>query len=146
MRLLGKIFLLLLRIVAACIGYAFWQGPQLDTQSHAYVDAVVPAIVSTWSEPAFDEHASPELLQAAKGTDMPAMFLQFSQRLGGLAHYDGAQGESNLGFTPRGLVITANYTVKASFQKAPAMIHIRLIKHGEQWQVLNFFVDSPAFK
>lgn len=144
MRLLGKIFVFILLLIAAGAGYAFWQGPILDTESKTYVDMAVPAIVSTWNKQELARRASPELIQSVKTDDVSGLLLQFSRRLGALSQYDGSQGDSHLGFTLKGLIITANYTAKARFQRGSAVIRISLIKHGEQWQVLGFHVESPV--
>jgi hypothetical protein len=46
--------------------------------------------------------------------------------------------------TQTGKVISAQYTAEATFQKGDATIKLGLIKHGDQWQILSFYVDSPA--
>ena len=46
--------------------------------------------------------------------------------------------------TQTGKMISAQYTTKATFQKGEATIKLGLIKHGDQWQILNFYVDSPG--
>jgi len=40
---------------------------------------------------------------------------------------------------------TGKYTAKATFEKGEATIKLTLIKHGRQWQIGGFHVDSPAF-
>jgi hypothetical protein len=37
------------------------------------------------------------------------------------------------------------YIAKATFEKGEATIKLLLIKHGDQWQIAGFNVDSPAF-
>jgi hypothetical protein len=41
-------------------------------------------------------------------------------------------------------MISAQYSAKATFQKGEAVIKLGLIKHGNEWGILNFHVDSPA--
>ena len=46
--------------------------------------------------------------------------------------------------TQTGKVVSGQYTAKVTFQKGEATIKLGLIKHGDQWQILNFYVDSPG--
>jgi hypothetical protein len=39
---------------------------------------------------------------------------------------------------------TADYDIKATFAKGDANIHVVLIKHGDNWQIMGFRVNSPA--
>jgi len=45
--------------------------------------------------------------------------------------------------TQTGKVISAQYTTKAAFEKGEATVTLGLIKHGDQWQILRFNVNSP---
>jgi hypothetical protein len=62
---LDVIFLLLVVVVAAFFGYAAMTGGKLDNESKAYVDAAVPAIVSSWNDQELLTRASPEFQKAA---------------------------------------------------------------------------------
>src|SRR5439155_3550077 len=44
--------------------------------------------------------------------------------------------------TQNGKVISAQYATKATFEKGEATITLGLIKHGDQWQILRFNVNS----
>jgi len=46
--------------------------------------------------------------------------------------------------TQEGKVITGAYVAEAIFEKAPATIQFRIIKHDNIWQVLEFRVNSDA--
>jgi hypothetical protein len=72
MRFLGKAFLLLL--VAAWFAYGLWQGPILDAQSKAYVDAAVPAIFKRWDKQELISRASPELSQSTTESNFTSLF------------------------------------------------------------------------
>jgi len=47
--ILGVVFLILIIVVGGFVGYTAYIGTKLDASSKAYVDASVPAIISTWS-------------------------------------------------------------------------------------------------
>ena len=40
--------------------------------------------------------------------------------------------------------ITADYDAEATFEKGNATIHLTLIKHGDNWQIMGFHVNSSA--
>jgi len=42
-------------------------------------------------------------------------------------------------------VISAAYVAGADFANGPAEIRMSLIKHGDQWQLLGFHIDSKVF-
>ena|ERR1700730_10482138 len=141
---LGSIFLAL--IVLGAIGIAFFaiKGSALDKESKAYADSAIPAIVSTWSEKALLDHASPEFKRAVTIDQLDRLF-RWVSGLGQLQKCEPAQGQSLMSATTQtGKRISAQYNAKATFQKGQATIKLGLIKHDDHWQILSFYVDSSA--
>jgi len=120
----------------------------LDKESKAYADSAIPAIVSTWSEKELLDRASPEFKQSVTTDQLDTIdqldrlfrFRWFSD-LGSLQKCEPAQGQT--AFTDGGTLV-GHYTAKATFEKGEASIKLELIKHGDQWQIQSFYVDSPA--
>jgi hypothetical protein len=142
---LGSIFLAL--IVLGAIGIAFFaiKGSALDKESKAYADSAIPAIVTTWSEKELLDRASPEFKKAVAIDQLDRLFRAFAT-LGRLQKCEPAQGQSVMSATTQsGKRISGQYTTKATFEKGEATIKLGLIKHGDQWQILGFHVDSPVF-
>ncbi len=140
---LGSIFLVI--VVLAVIGIAFVavRGGALDKESKAYADSAILAIVTTWSERALLDRASPEFKQAVTIDQLDRLFRWVSS-LGRLQKCEPAEGHSLMSATTQtGKMISAQYTAKASFEKGEATITLGLIKHGDQWQILRFDVHSP---
>jgi hypothetical protein len=143
--IMGAIFcaLIVLAIVAGIFGAI--RGARLDKESRAYADEVIPAIVTTWDVDAFFARTSPELKKLVTANDADRLFRSFSQ-LGHLEHRDPARGQAMtsaiLGQPRR---TTGHYEAAAQFKNGSATIKIDLIKHGNQWQLLGFHIDSPAF-
>jgi hypothetical protein len=143
--ILGIVFLAIIILVAAGIGIAAVKGSALDKQSKAYVDSTVPVIVSGWDEQALLSRTSPEFKQATDKDELDKLYTMF-RRLGGLREYQGSEGQSYMSLTTQnGQRTTAVYTAKASFDAGSAVIKTTLIKHGDQWQIAGFHVDSDAF-
>lgn len=141
---LGMVFIVLLVGIAGLIGYAAFTGSRLDKESKAYVDAAVPAIVSSWNEQELLSRASPEFQKAASPADAERLFRWF-RTLGRMHKYEGAEGESVTSVTPQaGKAVYARYVAKAVFDGGEADIEVALIKHGNQWQIGRFNVTSPA--
>jgi hypothetical protein len=79
-------------------------------------------------------------VQKTSTGDLYHLFNMF-RRLGRLKTYNGSEGAT----TESTNQITAKYTGAADFDNGSAQIELGLIKHGEQWQILSFRVNSRAF-
>lgn len=139
--ILGSIFLALIVIGVIGIAFVAVRGNALDKEAKVYADTVIPDIVTTWSEKDLLDRASPELKQAVTTDDVHRMFRWFSS-LGGLVRCEPAQGQAIM---QNGKLTTARYVAKATFQKGEATIQLALIRHGDQWQIMGFHIDSPGF-
>lgn len=141
--ILGSIFLVVVVLAAIGIGFIAVRGTALDKESKAYADSAIPAIVTTWSEKALLDRASPELKKMATSQEIDRLF-RWTSNLGRLQKCEPAEGHSLMSATTQtGKSISAEYTAKASFEKGEATIILGLIKHDEQWQILKFNVQSP---
>src|ERR1700736_3043419 len=140
---LGIIFLISIVLGAIGFGYIAYRGNALDKESKASADAAISAIVTTWSEKELLDRASPELKQAVPQQQLDELFRRFAG-LGHLQKCDPAQGQSMTSATTQaGIQVRAEYNADATFDKGKALIDIALIKHGDQWQILGFFVKPP---
>lgn len=143
--ILGCIFLVVIVLVGAGIAFVAIRGSALDKESREYADAVIPAIVDTWSEKALLDRASPEFRQAATNDQLDRLFRLF-RTLGPPQKIDPAKGQASILENPStGQRITAAYETQAAFAKARATIQLTLIKHGPAWEIMGFRVNSPAF-
>jgi hypothetical protein len=141
---LGIIFLAIIVLGAIGIGFIAVRGNALDKESRAYADGAIPAILTGWSQQELFARASPEFKQAVTPEKLDQMFHWFTS-LGRLQKCEPAQGQAGITVTPQtGKVISGQYTANAKFEKGDATIKLVLIKHGEQWQIASFYVDSPA--
>lgn len=140
---LGVSVLVLIVVAAVGVFYMARQGAKFDVSSKAYANRTIPLIVSTWSEQAFLQNASPELLRATPKTDLDGYFVAFA-KLGPLRHYDGAKGESKIAvLTGKGKIVTANYVAHAEFAHGSAEIDLGLIRERGHWKIYAFHVNSP---
>jgi UDP-N-acetylmuramyl tripeptide synthase len=142
---LGSIFLAIVVLGAIGIAFVAVRGAALDKESKAYADSAIPAIVTTWSKKELLDRASPEFKKAVAIDQLDRLFGAFAT-LGRLQKCEPAQGQSLMSATTQnGKTISGQYTAKATFEKGEATIKLGLIKHGDQWQILGFHVDSPVF-
>ena len=143
--IMGAIFCGL--IVLAIIGLVFTaiRGTRLDRESRSYADAALTAIVTDWNVDAFFARASPELLKLVSANDGDRLFHALHQ-LGHLKHREALKGQATI-YTVIGQPrrTTAHYETAAEFDNGEGRIKIDLIKHGDQWQILGFHIDSPLF-
>jgi hypothetical protein len=142
---LGSIFLLIIVLGAIGIAFVAIRGAALDKESKTYADRAILAIVTNWSEKELLDRASSELKQAATQQQIDEYFLRAST-LGRLQKCESAQGQALMSATTQGgKMISARYTSKATFEKGEATVTLGLIKHGDQWQILNFDARPPQF-
>jgi hypothetical protein len=143
--LLGGVFLALVIVGIAVITIVAVKGSALDKESKQYADAAIPAIVSDWDIKELEQRTSPEFKSVLKDGDLEKLFGMF-RRLGKLKEFKGCKGASNISFTSEhGKVVSAAYVGSTEFEAGPAEIQLSLIKHGDQWQILGFRVNSKAF-
>ncbi len=141
---LGSIFLALVVLGGIGIAFVAIRGTALDKESRAYADSAIPAIVTGWSEKEVLDRASPEFKKAVTIDQLDRLF-RWVSGLGQLQKCEPAQGQAIMSATTQsGKVTSGQYTAKATFEKGEASIKLELIKHGDQWQILSFHVDSPA--
>jgi len=141
---LGSIFLALIVLGGIGIALVAIRGTALDKESRAYADSAIPAIVTGWSEKELLDRASPEFKKAVTIDQLDRLFRWVSS-LGQLRKCEPAEGQAIMSATTEtGKVTSGQYTAKATFEKGEATIKLGLIKHGDQWQILRFYVDSPA--
>ncbi|HXC29030.1 MAG TPA: hypothetical protein VNV38_13825 [Stellaceae bacterium] len=143
---LGAIFGVVLVVAAAGIVFVIINGNALDKESQAYADETIPTIAQHWDQDEIAKRASPEFLKATKDDNFPKLLSMLRDNLGDFRKYKGSKGDANISLTTQnGKVITATYVASVDFDKAPATIQLKLIKHSDEWQILGFHVDSQAF-
>ena len=141
--ILGAICFVLIALGGIGVGYIAIRGSSLDKESKAYVDAAIPAIVTNWNKKELLDRASPEFKQAVTDGQIDQLLHWFTS-LGRLQKCEPANGQALMSATPQaGKTITAQYVAKAKFEKGEATITVKLIQHGDQWQILGFNVNSP---
>lgn len=142
---LGYVFLVLIVVLIVGYGTLTIIGHRLDRESKAFVDAAVPAIVSTWDVDEIEKRASPEFNDEVDYDGLEQDF-DVLRQLGKLVEYKGSTGDSNITLSLQyGYEITADYTANADFEAGSANMQMSLIKHGGQWQILDLKINPEEF-
>lgn len=140
--ILGMVLLAITVVAAAVISIIVVKGNELDKESKEYADAAILAVISGWDKNALKTRASIEFTSRATDNDLERLLGVF-RMLGKLKEYKGCKGQATLSVTMQhGKVVTADYVGQADFEKGPADVHVTLIKHGDQWQILGFGINS----
>src|SRR5262245_15800289 len=92
--ILGGIFAIILILFLVVFGYASIVGPRLDRESKAWVDDLVPKIVTRWDANILAENSSAELLKVSSKEEFLRTFAILSDELGTMEKYKGSQGEA----------------------------------------------------
>ncbi len=137
---------LLCVIVTGVAGFSIisYRCVKLDKSSKAYIDEVIPRIISSWNSQELISRASPEFLNDVPKEKLDNLFKWFSARLGTLKIYAGSKGSSFIKISPSGKIEIASYVAQSVFEKGEAQIKIDVIQHNNKWQMLGFYVNSPA--
>jgi hypothetical protein len=143
--ILGYIFLVLIVVLIAGFVSLTIIGSRLDKESKAFVDAAIPAIVSTWDVSEIEKRASPEFNDEVDYDELE-QDLGVLQQLGKLIEYKGSTGDANITLSLQyGYEITADYTASADFEVGSTNMRMSLIKHGGQWQIRDFKINPEEF-
>ena len=158
MRVLGAIFLALLLAIGAAAAAYVPQGFALQASAAAYVEENVPVIVQHWNPEEVTKRAAAEFLVPEVQEGLPAVFAQLSQ-LGKLQRLGKPQGgivvadlqvafrESRIGVSINNKPVKpiwAEFVVDADFDAGPANIKMMLVRRGEAWRIMGFWVGAPA--
>ena len=143
---LGAIFICLIVVGVIFFSGFYYFASRLDKEARAYLDEVVPIIVTYWDPKELINRASPEFLQVYSAERVESLFDSFSDLMGPLKEYRGAKGKIKIGTTTKGKpIILADYQVRAVFEKAPAKIEIQMIRRDDKWQIGGFRVILEDF-
>jgi hypothetical protein len=138
---LGAVFLFLLAIIGAFLGFSAYRGVKLDASSKQFVETNIPPIFQTWSEDKLMGISSPEFKSKTPFATMETFFMQF-RKLGSLKDCGAFQGSSYVNWQPgKPTLVTATYSTHAIFQDGEADFKIRLIQHDNTWQLLGFYIS-----
>ncbi len=143
--IIGALFIVTGLVIAYFIGDNPFQSQDLQASSKAYVEANVPAIISTWSKDELLKRASPQLLKSINENpkQLDRQFQNLS-KLGTMLSFGDVKGyATNFTTNQDRIVITASYVATAKFKNGEGHISVRLIQSHGQWRFLLFNVDSP---
>ena len=143
--IIGGLFIVICIVVAYYIGYDPFQSQDMEASSKAYVEANVPAIISTWSMDALLKRSSPEFLKSIGGnTNLLEQQFHKLSKLGTMQSFGDVKGYASNFTTNQNLIVTyASYVATAKFEKGKANISVKLVQTHDQWQFTKFKVDSP---
>lgn len=144
----GGLVLSIILGVGGLVGDFAYQGIRFDASGKVYVEQNVPPIISTWSEAALLQRASPKLAQTIDAS--PGKLGRAFHRLhalGPLQSFGQVAGQSNVSLaTLHGKTITAHYEGMALFTRGTATIRVRLIRLPSGWKFQQFTIDSPILR
>ncbi len=142
---LATVILVFVAIAGLVSGAGYYSASSREGEARAYVDKIVPAVVSRWNTGDLLANANREMLRDMTLDRIDTLFASFKQRLGHLRAYGGAQREKYFfSLTTRGRVLTYVYLVTAQFERGPAQIRVRAVWRDGQWKLSDFYVFSDS--
>ncbi len=126
-----------LLLVVCCSCSLFSNENSLRKQAKAYVDEVLPGIVTYWDSKQLLWNSHPEFVKTTSAEQLTQLFFAF-MKLGPLKKYDESQGRVSISkLTVNGQTnLFCDYVTQLDFENASAKISVRVIKVEGKW-------DSP---
>ncbi|MGX9416275.1 hypothetical protein ACWU4D_02875 [Vibrio sp. WJH972] len=140
----GIVFTILLAVATVAVGLLVHKGSALDEESQKYVNTVTPEVLSSLDKETLFLFADRELINSATSDEFDKLFRKFRE-LGTLRSFNPSIGEANINFNDSNMTITGSYVMKAEFENGEAMIKVTVIKRGDEWKVIGFYIDSPIY-
>jgi tetratricopeptide (TPR) repeat protein len=146
MRIINRICVILL-LVSCCSCSLFTNEDSLKKQAKAYVDRVLPGIVTSWDSKQLLWNSHPEFVKKTSAEQLDQFFFAF-MKLGSLKKYDESQGRvsiSKLILNGR-TSLFCDYVTQLDFENGSAKISVRVVKEKGEWSIFSFFVESDLLK
>jgi len=144
--ILGVIFLA--EVIIGVIGFSIFivKGSALNKESKAYVDRVVPIILSDLKKETLLQYADDQLKNSSKPEEVDKIFNYLFPKLGKFKEYKGSEGGVHIsGNLENRIVITGYYKAQVEFETGPAVVKVAVIKKGDDWKITGFNIESTAF-
>ncbi len=141
---LGGIFIVI--VIVAVIGFTFLaiKGCALDEEGKAYVDEVVPIILTDLNQTTLFKYATPELKESATQEEFEKLFKWF-KHLGQFKEYKDSAGQATISYTVnKGKLIYAEYVAQVEFETGPATVFVAAVKRNGKWFIHGFHINSKA--
>jgi hypothetical protein len=142
--IVGSITLALVAAVALALLWYAPEGRRLDASSRDYASHLLDTTLKTWDLEGIKSEASEQFLGAVPDEKLARLLSTFAKRLGAIQSHGDPRGESRLSVWNFHKVITADYVVPVTFEKAGGTIALRFILDGDQWRLLMLNVNSDA--
>jgi len=138
--------LLMLGALGLGVG-AYFFSRSLDAVSRVEAAKIARTVAAGWTLDAVHAVADPELSRQVPDDTIRTVLAAFSQRLGALQSTGDESGAcaKSLNIARHRLDVTAQYDVKAKFEKGEGTIKLTFAWHGGKWWLLDYYVDSPQF-
>ena len=142
---IGIIAIILFVLAGAQAFIAVKDGRKLDSESHAYVNSMVPDILDNWDADQLWDNADSDLIQTASLNQIQEFFDLSSKQLGYMKLYGGSQGQARIFVNNFKKDISAEYVSDVTFEKGKGQVQVTLVKKADKWYFHSFYINSPAF-
>lgn len=117
--------------------------PDLDKESKAYVDTVIPKILANISKETLFTYSDDEL-KKSPNSEFEKAFKYFD-KLGKFVEYKGSKGQAKISIKTGSVkVITAYYEADVEFTTGPATAKVTIVKRGNDWKIIGFYINSNS--
>jgi len=157
LKFFGGVFLATALLLGAAAAIFVPRGFALQKSAATYMETNVPLIVENWKSEEVIKRAAPEFLVPEVREGLPVVFEQLSN-LGKLRRLGKAEGgmvvvDLQMAFRGSRFSVRANskqpqpiwaeFVADADFEGGPAKVKMLLVRRGEDWRILGFWVGPP---
>lgn len=141
---IGGLTLAVVIAVAGSLAFIAPEGRRLDNSSSEYAILFIDTALKDWDIAAIKAESSEELAAAVKDEQLAQLLKNFSEHLGSVKSHGAPRGEARLDFRNLRKVVTANYIVPVTFEKAEGQVVLRFIRKDDKWRLLALNVNSDG--
>jgi hypothetical protein len=141
---IGFAVLVIVIIFSATVMYTLYKKSRYEETAVPYIKKVVPQI-SLWDINVMKQYMAPQSIKNTKDEDLSKL-LKWLSKLGSLKSIETPQFQNVTSSvtTGEGKNTIVNYTVKAHYEKADAIITIRLLESGQDFKIYYFNLESDG--
>jgi hypothetical protein len=132
--------LLVLVVTSSSVAYGNYMQRSLRQETQRVVDTLMLELLTRWNQQAFLNHASSNLQQQMRGSQLQKVDSVFYQ-LGGLARYYGSSGHLVRIGSMWWWSLAAQYQIRATFEHGELLATVILVKEEDVWVIDRFFYE-----
>lgn len=137
---LSGFLVLIVLVTSLSVVYGHYMQQHLRQETQHVVDTVMLELLARWNQQLFLNHASLNLQQQMRGSQLQKVNSVFYQ-LGELARYYGSSGNLVRVGSMWWWSLAAQYQIRATFEHGELLATVTLVKEEDTWVIDRFYYE-----